>query len=117
MLYGCLRPEAATGVGSVLQMGRDMHWVAIFDNSQAMPEVRAKYEPDHFEYLRAHRTEILLAGGLREGPGHPFGGGLWILAVSSKERAVELVESDPYFLHSRRNYKILQWGKRFRTSR
>jgi len=88
-----------------------MHWIAIFDNSPAMPDVRARHEAEHFEYLRANRGEILLAGGLRRGPGSPFAGGLWVLAVSSKERAVELVEQDPYFLHSRRKYELFQWGK------
>lgn len=76
-----------------------------------MQEVREKHEPEHFAYLRANQKEILLAGGLREDPGSPFAGGLWVLAPMSKEQAVALVEQDPYFLHSKRGYKLLQWGK------
>ena len=76
-----------------------------------MPEVRQNYEQDHIAYLRAHQSEILLAGGLREGPESPFTGGLWVLAAVPRQRAVELVEQDLYFVHSKRGYRLLQWGK------
>lgn len=88
-----------------------MRWVAIFEDTPQMQAVREKHEPAHFAYLRAHQEEILLAGGLREGAGSPFNGGLWVLAAMPKARAVALVERDPYFIHSRRGYKLLQWGK------
>jgi uncharacterized protein YciI len=63
----------------------------------AMPDVRARLEPAHLDYLRAHVGEIVLAGGLREAPGAGYVGGLWILEVASKERAVQLVQSDPFY--------------------
>ena len=33
------------------------------------------------------------------------------MAPMSKERAIALIEQDPYFIHSQRNYQLLQWGK------
>ena len=72
-----------------------MRWVAIFEDTPAMLAVRAEREPLHLEYLSRHRTEIVLAGGCRPAPGEAFVGGLWVLEVPSRERAVELIEADP----------------------
>lgn len=88
-----------------------MLWIVIFEDSPAMPEVRRKYEPDHFAYLRANQSDILIAGPLRDGPDSPFAGSLWILAAMPREQAVELIEKDPYFIHTKRGYTLRQWGK------
>jgi len=88
-----------------------MRWIAIFEDSSVMPEVRQKYEPAHFEYLRANQSRILIAGGLRDGPESPFSGGLWVLAPMPREQAVALIEQDPYFIYGKRSYRLCQWGK------
>ena len=90
-----------------------MRWVAIFQDTSAMLTVRQEREALHFEYLRKHEREILIAGGLREAPDSAFVGGLWVLEVASRERAVALVENDPYFVPSCRSYRLLIWGKAF----
>ena len=99
--------------GSVKLESLSMRWVVIFEDAPAMLEVRKKYEPAHLAYLQAHDVEILVAGGLREAPGSVFVGGLWILEVISRERAIDLVENDPYFVNGARSYKVLVWGKAF----
>jgi len=38
-------------------------------------------------------------------------GGMWIFEVESKERAVALIENDPYFVPTCRTYRLLVWGK------
>ena len=88
-----------------------MRLVAIFEDTAAMPDVRAQLEQAHLDYLRAHVGEIVLAGGLRESPGAGYVGGLWILEVDSKERAVQLVRDDPFYQAEARPYKLLVWGK------
>lgn len=88
-----------------------MRWIAIFDDKPGMLAVRQEREPRHLAYLREHENEILIAGGLREAPGASFVGGLWVLEVASKDRAVELVENDPYFVPEHRGYRLLTWGK------
>ena len=88
-----------------------MRLVALFDDTPAMPDVRARLEPAHLEYLRQKVGEIVLAGGLREVPGGSYVGGLWILEVPSKARAHELVRNDPYFQAEARPYRLLVWGK------
>ncbi len=90
-----------------------MRWVAIFDDTVEMNGVRAIHEPAHMEYLRKHEAEIVIAGGLRDEPGGLFCGGLWVMEVQSRQRAVELVEADPYFLHRARRYRLQIWGKAF----
>lgn len=88
-----------------------MRLVAIFDDTPPMAAIRARLEPVHIEYLRAHSSEILIGGGLRDVPGGAYVGGLWVLEVESKARAVRLVEDDPYFQAERRPYRLLVWGK------
>jgi hypothetical protein len=88
-----------------------MRLVAIFEDTPPMADVRTRLDSAHIEYLRSHSSEILIAGGLRDAPGAGFVGGLWVLEVPSKERAVQLVEGDPYFQAERRPYRILVWGK------
>ena len=40
-------------------------------------------------------------------------GGLWILEVIDRARAVALIEGDPYFIHGVRRYELRTWGKAF----
>lgn len=88
-----------------------MRFVAIFEDTPAMALVRREREEMHIEYLRTHCDEIVIGGGLREQQGGPFVGGLWVLEVASRERAVQLVEGDPYFQAEKRPYKLHVWGK------
>jgi uncharacterized protein len=90
-----------------------VRWIALFDDPPGMLAVRRAHEPAHLAYLAAHEGEILLAGGLRDQPGGAFTGGLWVMEVASRERAVELIEADPYFLHGSRPYRLQVWGKAF----
>ena len=90
--------------------GSLMRLMAVFEEPASMAEAR-HHEQAHFDYLRQHVDEILIAGGLRDIPGGGFVGGMWIFEVSSRERAVELIEGDPYFKHSQRKYRLCVWGK------
>ncbi len=76
-----------------------------------MAEVRRRLESQHLAYLRANLAEIRLGGGLRESDSQAFVGGLWVLEVQSRERAVQLIENDPYFIAEPRPYRLLLWGK------
>jgi uncharacterized protein YciI len=88
-----------------------MRFVVIFEESPEMVAVRKVIEPAHLAYLETHRVEIPMAGGLRNEHGGPYVGGLWVFEVRSKERAVELIEGDPYFIAHPRKYRLLAWGK------
>lgn len=88
-----------------------MRLVALFEDEPAMVGVRQRLEPDHLAFLEAHRVEIPMAGGLRDEPGGPYAGGLWVFEVASKARAIQLIEDDPYYQAHRRPYRLLAWGK------
>ena len=88
-----------------------MRYVAIFDDSTEMAEVRNRVEPDHLRYLEEHHAEIPMAGGLRNEHGGRYVGGLWVFEVANRARAVELIEGDPYFIACPRTYRLLAWGK------
>jgi uncharacterized protein len=88
-----------------------MRWIALFEDSADMLHVRKRHQAAHLEYLVAFEREIIIAGGLRDDPAGPFVGGLWVLEVSSRDRAVKLVERDPYFIHGGRRYRLHVWGK------
>ena len=88
-----------------------MRWIVVFDDTPAMADVRRRLEPAHLAYLREHVAEIVIAGGTRHVPGGPYAGGLWILEVVSRERALQLIEGDPYYQAERRPYRLLIWGK------
>jgi uncharacterized protein len=88
-----------------------MRWVVIFEDESPMADIRARHEPAHLAFLDTHRREIPMAGGLRDEPGGPYAGGLWVFDVESKARAVQLIEEDPYFKAHRRTYRLLVWGK------
>ena len=88
-----------------------MRFVVIFEESPEMVPVRAANEPAHLAYLERHREEIRMAGGLRNEHGGPYVGGLWVFEVPSRERAVALIENDPYYRANPRKYRLLAWGK------
>ena len=88
-----------------------MRWIAIFSDTPEMLAIRQQRGDLHLAYLRAHTDEILIAGGCREAAGEPFVGGLWVMEVPSRERAMELVESDPYWVPAHRSVRLLTWGK------
>ena len=90
-----------------------MRWIAIFTDTPEMLAVRTRHQGPHLEYLDRHRAEIVLAGGCRLEPESAFMGGLWILEVIDRARAVALIEGDPYFIHGVRRYELRTWGKAF----
>jgi len=88
-----------------------MRFVVVFEEGPEMIPVREAHEPAHLSFLEVNREEIPMAGGLRNEHGGPYIGGLWVFEVKSRERAVELIESDPYFKANPRHYRLLAWGK------
>lgn len=90
-----------------------VRWIAFFTDTPDMLDIRKERQDLHLDYLRRNASEIRIAGGCREAPGGDFVGGLWVLEVASRERAVELIENDPYYVANCRTYQLLVWGKAF----
>jgi uncharacterized protein len=76
--------------------------------------VRDQYMQSHLRYLADNAEEILVAGSLRENPDSNPIGALWIIESESKERVMDLVEDDPFFINGlRKDYEIFHWSKAF----
>ena len=93
-------------------------WVAIFEDAPDTDEIRRAQTDAHLAYLDAHADEILIGGGLRPAPDEWYCGGLWVMEVATRARAVQLCENDPFFKAGlRKGYKLLVWGKAFADRR
>ena len=88
-----------------------MRWVAIFTDTPTMLAVRAQHGPAHLAFLAQHKDEIVLAGGCRHEEGGDHMGGLWVLEVPDRARAVALIAQAPYFTSGARQYELRTWGK------
>jgi uncharacterized protein YciI len=89
-----------------------MRWVAIFEDREGALAIREANAQAHFDYLERHRDQIRLAGGVRDEPGGPPDGGLWILDnIKDRAEAVRLCEDDPFFTAGlRASYVLKAWG-------
>jgi uncharacterized protein YciI len=89
-----------------------MRWVAIFIDRPGALAIREAKAEAHFDYLELHREQIRLAGGVRDEPGGPPDGGLWILDnIKDRAEAVRLCEEDPFFTAGlRQSYVLKAWG-------
>lgn len=90
-----------------------MRWAVIFEDTPEMPQVRRQCEAAHLAYLETHAATIRLAGGLKNGPGENFCGGLWIIETQDRDEATRLIENDPYYRALPRPYRLLLWGNPF----
>ena len=87
--------------------------VRTYDRTE-MLSIREQYMDSHLKYLADNESEILVAGSLREQLNSSPVGALWIIESESRERAVELIESDPFYSNGlREKYELLHWSKAF----
>lgn len=89
-----------------------MRSVAIFTDKAGALATREANSEAHVDYLERHRDRIRLAGGVRDEPGGPPDGGLWILDnIADRAEAVRLCEEDPFFKAGlRESYVLKAWG-------
>lgn len=89
-----------------------MRWIAIFEDRLGALAIREANAQAHFDYLERHRDQIRLAGGVRDEPGGPPDGALWILDnIADRAEAVRLCEEDPFFTAGlRQGYLLKAWG-------
>jgi hypothetical protein len=67
-----------------------VRWVAVFEDDGGADRVRKQHADEPFDDLARHRNRIVIAGGLRPGPGEWHCGGLWVLEVAGRDEVVTL---------------------------
>ena len=77
-------------------------------------ETRKKFLAEHFEWLDAHQSTVLVAGSARPDSETPPVGAYWIAEAASKEELESLLLTDPFWREGlRQSYEIFLWSKAF----
>ena len=59
--------------------------------------VRQQHRSKHLEFLEQNRSLLLACGAKLDDSGKDLGGGIYIVDVDTREEALQLIESDPFF--------------------
>lgn len=60
-------------------------------------ELRSRLRPEHLDYLEANKALLLACGAKLDDAGQSASGGLYLLAVESRDEAQAFIEADPFF--------------------
>ena len=59
-------------------------------------EVRQQHRATHLEYLDANKQLLLACGAKLQDDGKDAGGGLYIVALETREAAQQFIDADPF---------------------
>ncbi len=91
-----------------------MLFIVRFTDDAAMLSVRTQYLAEHIDWLDANSSLILVAGSLRDEPDSDPIGATWIVDAPSRDDVIELIQTDPFWIHGlRQNVEIHFWSKAF----
>jgi uncharacterized protein YciI len=90
-----------------------LYVVRFYDRTDRLT-VRDQFLRAHVAWLDEHREQVLIGGSLRDAPGIPPVGGLWLVEAQSKAAVEELMKTDPFWVNGlRERYEIFFWSKAF----
>ena len=85
--------------------------VVRFNDRPDTQDARNAYMDAHLEWVEKNRSFVLLAGSLREAPGIPPIGGLWIVDAEGKNDVMEKIKTDPFWINGiRQGVDVFFWG-------
>jgi uncharacterized protein YciI len=58
--------------------------------------VRSAQRIAHLDFLASHKTLLLACGAKLDDAGQDLGGGLYVVALDTREEALRFIESDPF---------------------
>jgi len=90
-----------------------MRWLVLFENSPEVLWGRAERGSEHLEYLQRNRQQIVIASGLHGTSDGAVSGGFWIMQADDRNTAVDLIESDPFYVREHRHYRLHAWEDAF----
>lgn len=89
-----------------------MPYVIQFFDDPGTREKKAAVRPTHIEYVMRNAGRIIASGGFFPDDDDFPDGGLIILAVDTRQEAVDYIENDPFFLNRIfSTYTIRRWKK------
>jgi uncharacterized protein YciI len=77
-------------------------------------DVRTRVRDEHLKFLEAHKALLLACGAKLEDDGSSAGGGLYVVALESREEAEAFIAADPFshaYLFER--VTITRWRKAY----
>jgi uncharacterized protein len=89
-----------------------MLFAVLFTDKPGHGALRAEHLEAHIRWVEAHKTQVLVAGSLREEPTDVPRGGLWVVEAASKQAVLELMQTDPFWTCGlRQGVEVLHWSK------
>ncbi len=90
-----------------------MRWLVLFENSPEVLWGQAARGSEHLDYLQRNSDCIKIASGLHGTSDGAISGGFWILQADDRSTAVDLIESDPFYVPEHRHYRLRSWDEAF----
>ena len=89
-----------------------MLFAVLFTDNPDHGTLRALHLKAHIDWIEQNKEAVLVAGSLRVEPNDIPKGGLWIVQAESKECVMQLMSTDPFYLHGlRQSVEVLHWSK------
>jgi uncharacterized protein len=82
-----------------------------FHDKPNMQEARETFMGAHLDWIKKNRSFVLLAGSMRDAPGVPPIGGLWIVDAKDRDDVMEKIKTDPFWAQGiRQGIDVFFWG-------
>ena len=89
-----------------------MLFAILFTDKPGHGSLRAEHLNAHIQWIEKHKDQVLVAGSLRHEPADVPKGGLWVVEATSKDVAVDLMKTDPFYTCGlRESAEVLHWNK------
>jgi len=73
--------------------------------------IREKHYSAHIAWLDAHADSVLVAGVIKDEPDGPNIAALWIVSAQSREAALALSDTDPFWINGLRGTREVFYYK------
>lgn len=95
-----------------------MMFVLLFEDDEALSDMRQKYMSEHLKFLNRNKDCIQSAGPLTDVTNQAPAGGIWIVEADSGEQVQRLIEEDPFWPTGlRKTVRVLEWNRVFSSSK
>lgn len=91
-----------------------VHFEDVYADQPERLAERARYMPDHLEFLAAHGDRVVASGALRDSADGVPNGGIWILNMEDKVEVESFYKEDPFWKAGlRKSVRVSHWAKAY----